>query len=93
MSIVFVQPIPDNVFLVAACNPHRSSSVAASPLSSRDDWVLGSYQVRALPPSLRCLCWDFSALTGIQEEEYISRRIAKIGQTEIGYVNSLNCQV
>ena len=69
-------PIPSNVFLVAACNPHRGSSVAIRSCSERDDWVLGSYYVRPVPPTLRFLTWDYGALDDNQERDYIQEKIA-----------------
>eukprot|EP00117_Sycon_ciliatum_P002930 scpid215/ scgid3933/ E3 ubiquitin-protein ligase RNF213 len=77
------EPVPDNVFLVAACNPHRSSSVGVSSYMSHRDWMAGSYQVRAIPPSLRCLSWSYGALSGNQEKEYIESKIANIGSTKV----------
>jgi hypothetical protein len=69
-------PIPSNVFLVAACNPHRGSSVAIRSCSERDDWVLGSYYVHPLPPTLQFLSWDYGALDDNQERDYIQEKIA-----------------
>ena len=62
----FLQPIPDNIFIVGACNPHRGNSLAAS-----DIWVRGSYYVRQLHPTLQCLMWDYGALGEHQERDYI----------------------
>ena len=69
-------PIPTNVFLVAACNPHRGSSVPIRSSSERDDWVLGSYYVRPVPPTLRFLTWDYGALSDSQEFAYIQEKIS-----------------
>jgi len=60
------KPIPDNIFIVGACNPHRGNSLAAS-----DTWVRGSYYVRQLHPTLQCLMWDYGALGEHQERDYI----------------------
>jgi hypothetical protein len=68
-------PIPSNVFLVAACNPHRGSSVAIRSCSERDDWVLGSYYVHPLPPTLQFLSWDYGALDENQERDYIQQKM------------------
>ena len=67
--------VPANVFLVAACNPHRGSSAVICKSSKRDDWVLGSYYVRPLPPTLRFLVWDYGALDESQEHDYIQEKI------------------
>ena len=69
-------PIPTNVFLVAACNPHRGSSVPIRSSSERDDWILGSYYVRPVPPTLRFLTWDYGALSDSQEFAYIQEKIS-----------------
>ena len=65
-SLSFMQSIPDNIFIVGACNPHRGNS-----LGSHDTWVRGSYYVRQLHPTLQCLMWDYGALGEQQEREYI----------------------
>ena len=72
------EPIPDNLFVFAACNPHRGSSTPTgiSNSSERKDWVLGSYYVRPLPPTLRFLRWDYGALDMHQENDYVQQKIA-----------------
>ena len=70
------EPIPSNVFVIAACNPHRGSSAAIRSCSQQNDWVLGSYYVRPLPPTLQFLTWDYGALDYSQERDYIQEKIA-----------------
>lgn len=64
------QPIPHNIFIVGACNPHRGNSLAALS-EETDTWVRGSYYVRQLHPTLHCLMWDYGALGERQERDYI----------------------
>ena len=61
-----------NVFIIAACNPHRGSSLASH---SDDEWLRGSYYVRSLPPSLQMLIWDYGSLSNKQEEHYIDAKM------------------
>ena len=67
------QPIPDNVFIVAACNPHRGNS-----LVSHENWLRGSYYVRPLHPTLKLLMWDYGALDAHQERDYINAKMEMI---------------
>ena len=64
-----LQPIPDNLFIVAACNPHRGDSLASH--HQKETWVRGSYYVRQLHPTLRFLMWDYGSLDKNQERNYI----------------------
>ena len=66
-----LQPIPENVFLVAACNPHRGNSLA----SHQQTWVRGSYYVRRLHPTLQFLMWDYGSLDEHQERDYINAKM------------------
>ena len=68
-SLLPLQPIPDNVFIVAACNPHRGNSLASH--CQKTTWVRGSYYVRQLHPTLRFLMWDYGSLDKNQERNYI----------------------
>lgn len=61
-----IQPIPSNVFIIGASNPHRGNSLAAT-----DSWVHGKYNVRRLHPTMECLMWDYGALGEQQERDYI----------------------
>lgn len=66
-----VQPIPGNVFVIGACNPHRGNSLALS-----ETWVRGSYQVEELHPTLYFLKWDYGCLTSEQVKEYVRVKLA-----------------
>ena len=68
-----LQPIPSNVFIVAACNPHRGNSLDSH--SQKETWVRGSYYVRKLHPTLRFLMWDYGSLDECQEREYINAKM------------------
>ena len=68
------QPLPDNVFLVAACNPQRSNSLIVHESKEeykRETWVRGSYYVKKLHPTLRFLMWDYGSLDDEQESAYV----------------------
>ena len=65
-----LQPIPNNVFIVAACNPHRGNSLASH--RQKKTWVRGAYYVRQLHPTLHFLMWDYGSLDEDQEREYIN---------------------
>ena len=70
ISLVSLQPIPSNIFIIGACNPHRGNSLAAF-----DTWIRGSYYVRQVHPTLQCLMWDYGALGEQQEREYIHAKM------------------
>ena len=70
---LFLQPIPDNVFIVAACNPHRGNSLASH--RQKETWVQGAYYVRQLHPTLHFLMWDYGSLEKDQEREYINAKM------------------
>ena len=61
---------------MAACNPHRGNSVA-----SHKEWLQGTYYVRPLHPTLKHLMWDYGALDGQQERDYIEAKM-KLIQTD-----------
>ncbi|XP_065842574.1 uncharacterized protein [Oscarella lobularis] len=67
--------LPSNLFIIAACNPHRGSSTAIQKESKREDWMLGYYNVRPLSPTLKILCWDYGALSEKQEAAYIHEKL------------------
>ena len=69
------QPFPDNVFIVAACNPHRGNSLAAI-----DTFVRGSYYVRRLHPTLQFLMWDYGSLDEHQERDYINSKMKMLNR-------------
>lgn len=68
------QPIPKNVFIVAACNPHRGDSLA----SHNKTWVRGTYCVRPLHPTLKSLMWDYGSLDEHQERDYVNAKMKMI---------------
>ena len=76
----YTQPVPDNVFIVAACNPHRGNSVILLEKSlPSESWVRDSYNVHRLHPTIRYLKWDYGALDSQQEEQYIMAKMEMIG--------------
>lgn len=64
-------PLPNNLFLIAASNPHRATSIPISTHSARSDWVLGWYHVKEIHPTMQLLKWNFGALSHEQEAEYV----------------------
>lgn len=76
-----------NIVVIAACNPARAFvSSGMSHARERDlgsSWASGHYQVTALPASMDQLKWKFGALTSSQEREFISRRLAMMGQEKV----------
>ena len=91
-----LQPIPDNVFIVAACNPHRSNSLASH--SQKETWVWGSYYVRQLHPTLNFLMWDYGSLDESQERDYINAKMKMLNRNmpnaEVcGFVGVRVCEV
>ena len=79
-SLNGTQPIPDNIFIVAACNPHRGNSVILLEKNRPSQlWVRSSYNVHRLHPTIRYLKWDYGALDTQQEEQYIKAKMAMMG--------------
>ena len=83
---IFLQPIPKNLFVVAACNPHRGNSLAALTVAnaskcrivndnSDETWIMDSYYVRKLHPTLAHLMWDYGSLGGDQEGQYVLAKV------------------
>ncbi len=70
------QTIPENMFVVAACNPHRGNSLA-----SHKTWVRGTYFVRSLHPTLKFLMWDYGSLDEHQERDYINAKMKMMNKT------------
>ena len=85
-SLIFLlhfQPLPDNVFLVAACNPHRGNSLVIH--ENREEykaeaWVRGSYYVQKLHPTLRFLMWDYGSLDKEQELAYVKEKMIMVNK-------------
>ena len=92
IAIQLLQAIPDNVFIVAACNPHRGNSLAIH-MDSKEDWVRGSYYVRRLHSTLRFLMWDYGALDESQERDYINSKIKMLNQQMSNLKVYLTCNV
>jgi hypothetical protein len=87
-----LQAIPENVFIVAACNPHRGNSMASH--MGAENWVRGTYYVRPLPPTLNFLKWDYGSLDESQEKDYIKAKMAMINKgmlaTEVYFVTHIH---
>ena len=66
--------MPENVFIVAACNPHRGNSLA-SVTTANDAWFSSSYYVQSLPTTLELLKWKYGQLEKIEEKEYIREKL------------------
>uniref|UniRef100_A0A1X7VIM8 Uncharacterized protein n=1 Tax=Amphimedon queenslandica TaxID=400682 RepID=A0A1X7VIM8_AMPQE len=65
------------IFIVAACNPHRADSLAAVTLTSAKDsknWFNPTYNVQNLPPTLKLIMWDYEQLKEADEREYIKEK-------------------
>ena len=75
--IFLLQPLPDNIFIVASCNPHRGDSLAVH-IKSAEMWLSPSYYVRQLHPTLEFLKWDYGSLDKSQEHKYIQAKMKMI---------------
>ena len=82
-----MQPIPKNLFIVAACNPHRGNSLAALTVAkaskcrivndnSDETWITDSYYVQQLHPTLAHLMWDYGSLGEAQEGQYVQAKVS-----------------
>lgn len=85
-------PLPENLVLLAACNPYRSQIQSAT--RERDlgkSWVSGHYQVLALPESMERLKWSFGALSHSKEKEFICRKVerTRFAQRSPSFVSSM----
>ena len=69
-------PLPSNLFVIAASNPHRSVSAPITNQAKERDWVLGWYHVNQIHPTMELLKWNFGALNEVQENEYIATLMA-----------------
>ena len=72
-SLLPLQPIPENVFIVAACNPNRGNSLSSH--GQKETWIRGAYYVRQLHPTLCYLMWDYGSLDEHQERDYINAKM------------------
>ena len=94
--VSLLQSIPDNVFIIAACNPHRGNSLAMSEatVSTPENWFKPDYYVQKLHPTLRHLIWDYGALSKEQEKEYITAKLkfytsAELPETNVNALSDL----
>ena len=88
--------LPDNIFIVAACNPHRSMPATLHLDTKIEDWVLGWYNVRKLHPTMSRIMWDYGALNKNQEQEYIKQKFAVsalAGNLNIHELGHLSAQI
>ena len=79
----YLQPLPSNIFLVAACNPHRGNSLAI--YENKDEhkaetWIRGSYYVQKLHPTLKFLMWDYGSLNKEQELAYVEAKMIMVNE-------------
>ncbi len=77
-TLVPQQPIPENVFIIASCNPHRGDILAA--IKDQESWLKGTYYVRKLHPTLQSLLWDYGSLNEQQEREYVNAKMEMLTQ-------------
>jgi hypothetical protein len=71
--------LPDNVVVIAACNPARSIAAVKGGVNRHDDlgkdWASGHYQVHPLPRTMHMVKWNYGSLGLEQEKEFIQRRL------------------
>ena len=84
ITCTFLQPLPENIFVVAACNPHRSNSLASRHELSDDVGTKSSYYVRKLHPTMELMKWDFGALDDYQERLYVFAKLQMMQMTISG---------
>ena len=73
---------------MGACNPHRGNSLAAH--GSQETWIRGTYYVRQLHPTIRCLMWDYGALGEQQERDYILAKMKLSNQDDTANADLAN---
>lgn len=78
LIIVFVQLLPENIFVVASCNPHRGDSLASHVKDI--SWLKTTYYVHKLHPTLRYVMWDYGALDEDQERQYINAKLEMLNE-------------
>ncbi len=76
--LVPLQSIPENVFIIASCNPHRGDLFAA--IKDQESWLKATYHVRKLHPTLQSLLWDYGSLNEQQEREYVNVKMKMLTQ-------------
>ena len=75
-----MQHIPDNVFIIASCNPHRGDVLTLMHDKDHESWLKGTYYVRRLHPTLDYLKWDYGSLNQQQEKEYVNAKMKMLCQ-------------
>ena len=89
-----IQPLPDNIFIIAACNPFRADSLAIYREAVSETWLKAAYCVQRLHPSLRQLIWDYGALNPTQEKQYITAKMDLLNKSlSPAECDSLNCLI
>lgn len=73
--LLYFQPLPPNIFLVAACNPHRGNSSVFHEDKKEEAWIRGSYYVQKLHPTMRFVMWDYGSLNDEQELAYVRAKM------------------
>lgn len=79
--------LPENVVVIAACNPAREKLVHFSAANARreelgKEWAMGHYQVHPLPLSIEQVTWDYGSLKPEQEAEFIEKRMSALYRGE-----------
>lgn len=92
------QPLPDNIVIVAACNPSRDKIELEGDRREElgNEWAIGHYQVHPLPRSLQDMTWDYGSLKPEQEWEFIRKRLMFMQQTDglsLPEVNTLSALI
>ena len=75
LLLLYFQPLPTNIFLVAACNPHRGNSSVFHENKKEETWIRGSYYVQKLHPTMRFVMWDYGSLNDEQELAYVRAKM------------------
>jgi len=81
-SSICGEDLPDNVVVVAACNPSNRTSLSKNCDLARD-WASGHYIVNQLPRSMESLKWEYGALNAAEEKEFVLRRIELLEEKNI----------
>ena len=73
--VVLLQELAENIFIVAACNPHRGNSLAMLA-KQNDSWLNASYYVQSLPHTLNILKWEYGQMEEKNEKDYIRQMLS-----------------
>ena len=87
--VIFMQELPSNVFIIAACNPHRSDSTAASHAISQST----SYYVRRMHPTMELLKWKYGALDDMQELNYIRAKFSMLRKSSSASIDKIEEEI